>query len=252
MKKFVIGMLMVGLLVAPAFAAGVYRLPTGQKAEEGATHIVKIDYSDLTTTTSNTAQTLTTLNVDPRMGVEFKSMMLVKPFQILVNTNYTASLALTVGDGTDLDYYLASTEIDEQGTEVYLEFGRDRTTAFGTNTALTTANCATNLALSYFAAVTNVTLTTVNFAESGTNVVTAVTLHTTNVLTAATVQTVAAATAVALQTANGFVGAPKKLYTASDTVDFTFTPNQEGIVNNYTNGEVWIYFRLYDARDLTP
>ena len=42
----------------------------------------------------------------------------------------------------------------------------------------------------------------------------------------------------------------RKLYTASDFVDFTFTPNADEAVSSNTGGLIRVYFWIWDANNL--
>ena len=121
MKKFT--MLTIALLGMALFAQAAEWRATDlmEQARTGATRVYTVDYSDLTTTDTNTAQTLT-VSVPAKAAVELKSMELETAFDTS-NTNYTGSLAVTVGDGTDADLYLTSTELASDGSEVFKKFG---------------------------------------------------------------------------------------------------------------------------------
>jgi hypothetical protein len=176
-----------------AQAASFRPLLEQEKAHLGATHEATITYADFTQTNTNTAVTLT--NVFPvlaKQGVELKAMQLVTAFDT-ANTNYTGSVAVTVGDGTDADLYLTSTELASDGTEVWVKLGRS-----------------------------------VQEATSG--VVTQVVGGVTNAITVLTALT------------DDSTG--RKVYTAADTVDFTFTPNAEEALDALTVGEVRFYFKI--------
>ena len=130
MKKFVC-LIAVWLLLAwitPVFAGSIALLPLGvaEAAINGATHMVNVTYDDLDETTTNTAETLT-FSVAAKTSVELVGFRLNTAFDT-GNTNYTGSLALTVGDGTDADLYLTSTELASDGSEVWAKFGNSAPT----------------------------------------------------------------------------------------------------------------------------
>jgi hypothetical protein len=130
-------------------------LPVSEMAAKGATHVYTIKYSDLAASTStNTAVIYTNVAVKAKQGVECVAEMLVTAFDT-GNTNFTGSTLLKVGDSTDDDMYLTSTELASDGTEVFLKRGvREAQTL-----TLTTASvAATN---GTFACVTNVTIAAV-------------------------------------------------------------------------------------------
>lgn len=120
MKK--ITMFIFALLGMALFAHGAQwrALDSAEQAKTGATRVYEVAYSDLTTTTTNTAQTLT-VSVPAKAAVRFVMMELETAFDT-GNTNYTGSLAVKVGDGTDDDLFLTSTELASDGTEVFKKF----------------------------------------------------------------------------------------------------------------------------------
>jgi len=126
MKKYVWMMVVLVALAFVAFVAeaqSVKLLTINESARwNGATHVVEIGPADLTTTTTNTAQTLT-VAVLAKQGVELVASVLAEPFQD-VATNGNNTLTVIVGDGTDDDLYLASQELCVDGTEVFLKYGR--------------------------------------------------------------------------------------------------------------------------------
>jgi hypothetical protein len=121
MKKFT--MMMIALIGFALFAqAAEWRAADMmEQARYGATRVYVVEHSDLTETNANTAQTLT-VSVPAKTLVQLVSMELETAFDT-ANTNYTGSLAVTVGDGTDADLYLTSTELASDGSEVWKKFG---------------------------------------------------------------------------------------------------------------------------------
>ena len=113
--------MVIGVVVVEAGSLQIRPLTEQEKAELGANMEVQVLYTNLTTTTTNTAQTLT-MNVQAKYGVKLAAMMLKKAFDTS-NTNFTGSLAVKVGDGDDDDKYLTSTELASDGTEVWMKFG---------------------------------------------------------------------------------------------------------------------------------
>jgi len=92
-----------------------------EAADTGANRVLIVDYADLTTTTTNTAQTLT-VSIPAKAAVLLTKAVLVTAFETAA-TNVT-SCAVTVGDGTDADLYLASMEGASDGTEIWKKFGQ--------------------------------------------------------------------------------------------------------------------------------
>jgi len=243
-------------------AVEVDLLPAETKLETGATHLVRVTHADLTETVDNTAQTLgSSFAVAAKQGVELVAMVLVTPFTDDA-TNAFSTTTVTVGDGTDADLYLDSTELNSYGTEVFLKWGRSgfsqaATTAFATNGTVALTPETGNFASA-------ITPETGNFGYSisfetvgnGTNYVTNVVLNVKSAWTNAALTTSAvwtnATAAFTAQTANGLnaTGVGRKLYTSADYVDFTFTPHSSYNLAELDNGEVWFYLKLWDSTDL--
>jgi len=129
MKKRILMILALGALVAGAAEWRPVALEESA-ANGGATRVLTVDYADLTTAATNTAQTLT-VAIPAKCAVRLTAMVLDAAFDT-ANTNYTGSLAVTVGDGSDVDLYLTSTELASDGTEVWKKFGN---TAWNSGTA---------------------------------------------------------------------------------------------------------------------
>lgn len=146
----------VALAVSWAPAATVRELTSGEQAYFGATHEVGISFKDFATaTTTNTAYTISNMNVAAKMGVELVAMILDTAFDT-ANTNFTGSCAVIVGDGTDDDLFLASTELASDGTEVFVKYGRPNTSAI-------TASTVTYTNVIYGAGATTGNISTVTY-----------------------------------------------------------------------------------------
>lgn len=104
------------------------------RSQYGATHIVRGDYTDLTTSTTNTAQTLT-LDIAAKEGYSLVAFMLDEAFDT-GNTNYSGSLALTVGDNASVATFLSSTEMASDGTEIWLKYGTGSNVAYSATNSL--------------------------------------------------------------------------------------------------------------------
>lgn len=257
MKTKLMVMVMVAALVMVAGlvqAATIRPMPISEEAHFGATHLVTVKYSDLTEATANTAQSLTNLiSVAAKQSVELVAMMLVTPWAV-GNTNYTDSCLLEVGDGTDSDLYLTSTELASDGTEVFLKFGRSPealSTTSATRTNVTDAVMVTQNQ-SPLTAVTALT-TTLSYLDSTTNpatmlVCTGLTSTATTYAncTNLTVTKAAQASLTASTSTDDSYG--RKVYTAADYVDLKFTPDSNQALDDFTAGEVRIYLRIRDAR----
>ena len=163
MKKIMTMLVLLFLAGVCAFSAEVDPHTGGRF---GATHFVTVKYSDFTETTADTAETLT-FAVGANEAIEWVALELVTAFD--TDATNVSSCAVTVGDGTDADLYITSTELARDGTEVFWKFDAG-----------------------YGVAATNA------------------------------------------------VG--RKVYTSSDTVDLTFTPDAAQALSAFTAGEVRLYF----------
>jgi hypothetical protein len=217
MKKAVIltAVFAVAFLALPAAAAtNILRLGTSEAAGWDATHVLALDAADLTTEDTNTAQTIS-FDVEAGTYVRFMGMKLNRAFDS-TDTNYTHSLAVKVGDGADDDFFLASTELAADGTEVWTK----RVTAHGGTITITPQTDDVEadpvLTLQYNGAnVTNVSVATTTYS----------------------VMTNATATFSASQLG-------EKYYAADDTVDVVLTPNEEYGTDDFASGSVDLYFRI--------
>jgi hypothetical protein len=89
-------------------------------ANGGATHVLRFSHEDLTTTTTNTALAITNA-ILAGTALECVGMRMPVTFDG-ISTNYTTSLSLKVGDGSDDDLFLTATELCEDGTEVLVKW----------------------------------------------------------------------------------------------------------------------------------
>jgi len=225
------------ILAGPAWCAGyAVATPTVQPitAQEaayhgGATHVVELDHDDFSETTTNTAETVALFSVAANTGVQFVYSQLITAFQDTTDTNHTQS-ALTIGDGTDVDLFMASQELNANGTEVWVQFSR----ANGGTVAITPQTTS----LTYG---TNVTYATTNlvYLNASTNA-------TTNaVATSAALQTTSSTVATNVTALFTAAALGEKLYTAADTVDAVLTPNSADATASLNAGRVRLYFRLF-------
>lgn len=115
----------IGLVPVMA-GPSLIKLTANEAAAKGATHAVKFTWADFSTSTGTNGATYTNTTAFPvlaKQGVECVAMQLVTPFEY-TTTNGLSSVAVVVGDGTDPDLYLTSTELCVHGTEVFLKYGR--------------------------------------------------------------------------------------------------------------------------------
>ena len=105
-------------------AANLTPLDSREAALMGATHVLRINTEDLAASTAtNTALIITNNVISAKEQLECVGMVLDTAFDT-GNTNYTGSVALTVGDSSDADLYLTSTELASDGSEVFIKAGR--------------------------------------------------------------------------------------------------------------------------------
>ena len=95
-----------------------YELPANTKAATGFTHQVVVTHEDLTEATADTDQTIALLSVVAGDVVEKAAFKLVTPFEDASDAAFNDT-KVQVGDGTDTDEYIAATQVNENGTEVF-------------------------------------------------------------------------------------------------------------------------------------
>ncbi len=155
-RKKIMGLALVSLILAsataPAWGASYRPVLEQERGFVGATHVATFTYADLTETNAATAQTNSTVfTVKAKQRVELIGMELVTAFN--AGDNATGSVCVIVGDGADPDFYLDSTELNSNKTEVWSKFGR----AYQGITTATSVNM-TNVALSTETVLTGVTI----------------------------------------------------------------------------------------------
>jgi hypothetical protein len=94
-----------------------YELPANTKAATGFTHQVVVTHTDLTESTVDTDQTIALLSVVAGDVVEKAAFKLVTAFEDASDAAFNDT-NVSVGDGGDTDRFIASTEVNENGTEV--------------------------------------------------------------------------------------------------------------------------------------
>jgi len=112
---------MVLAMVGFVQAQNVRVLTANEAVAMGATHAAVLTHEDLTTATTNTAQTFN-IPLLAKQGFEVAFSRLNTPF-VDTATNGNNTLTLKIGDGSDDDLFLASQELCSDGTEVFLKFG---------------------------------------------------------------------------------------------------------------------------------
>ena len=95
----------------------VYALNDNERAATGFTHRINITHEDLTETTANTAQTIAIFTVAAGDVVNDAALAVTTPFEDASDNAFNTT-TVQVGDGDDTDQYIASTEVNVNGTEV--------------------------------------------------------------------------------------------------------------------------------------
>lgn len=91
-------------------------------AIRGFTHRIRLTHEDLTQATANTAQVIPILSVNAGSYVSDCATKLVTAFKNSADAAFNTT-AITVGDGGSANRFLTSTELNENGTEVYYKAG---------------------------------------------------------------------------------------------------------------------------------
>ena len=194
----------------------IYPLVLEEQAAAGGANIrVEITHTDLTETTTNTAQTIPLLTVAAKMAVRLVKAVLVTPFKDASDAAFNTNAA-TVGDGNSAGRFLASTELNLNGSEVPLKLGP--------STAAPAATAAT--------------VATADGSDAGTTQALA------NALKAELnkVITDLAAIRTALAGGNGYV------YTGDDTVDLVVGSMSGKALADIDVGELQLFFQVIDHR----
>lgn len=95
----------------------VYPLQLEEQAATGFTHRIRLTSEDLTETTANTAQTIAIFTVAARDYVSDAAFNLVTPFEDASDNAYN-STTIIVGDGGSTNRYIASAQINVNGSEI--------------------------------------------------------------------------------------------------------------------------------------
>jgi len=94
----------------------VYTLTNAERVN-GFTHLIKITHEDLTETTANTAQTFT-LPVEDGSLFAVIATSLVEAFEDASDAAFNTTPLVVGLTGGDVDLFLASAELNENGTEI--------------------------------------------------------------------------------------------------------------------------------------
>jgi hypothetical protein len=93
-----------------------YELPNNTKVN-GYTHKFVVTHADLTTTTANTAQSVTLLSLEQGDVVANAAYKLVTAFSDASDSTFNVT-TLAVGDD-DVDEFIDETEVNANGTEIF-------------------------------------------------------------------------------------------------------------------------------------
>jgi hypothetical protein len=126
MKKL-FACLIAGFISLPAMALETERLDSLGSAAYGATYVQTITYADLNAFGAITNVTVgITSSIPAKVGLTMVGLILEEAFQdtgALNTANATTNdLQITIGDGSDADYFLTATQIAADGTEVFVQF----------------------------------------------------------------------------------------------------------------------------------
>jgi uncharacterized protein YbdZ (MbtH family) len=125
MNKMLIGVVLAVMVVGVVGvqAKDIRQLLTEEKAAQFATHVITLDYSDVTSvTTSNTAATVVFTNAIAQYSV-VQGIRYELPAAWKATTNSMNSAALIVGVASATSNILRSTEMCVDGTEIYNAWG---------------------------------------------------------------------------------------------------------------------------------
>jgi DsbC/DsbD-like thiol-disulfide interchange protein len=111
----------------------VFELPAETKAATGFTHKAIVDHVDLTVSAADTDQTIALLSVAAGDVVEKAAIKLVTAFADASDAAFNDT-QVQVGDGGDTDRFVAATQVNVNGTEVFFKANAN-TTAFAYTTA---------------------------------------------------------------------------------------------------------------------
>jgi hypothetical protein len=106
-------------------------LPHGSDGALGANFEVIITHEDLTEATANTAQTLT-VPIEDKMSFEVVRAILDEKFEDTADAAFNTT-ALIVGDGGSTSRFLASMELNVNGSEVTMKNGTGTSLVYTTS-----------------------------------------------------------------------------------------------------------------------
>lgn len=127
-RNVMAGLVALMAVVVPALAATWVPLDTGSAAAYGANYVLEFKASDLTTTTTNSAQVFTNITLatggtqnlvlNSNQIVRFRFAQLVSP--AVGPTNWTFGLKVQIGDSTWSNRYLDSMQLATASTNSWI------------------------------------------------------------------------------------------------------------------------------------
>lgn len=108
-------------------------LPNEVKAATGFNECIQITHEDITEVTANTAQVIALLTVEAGDLVRICATLVKRVWKDVSDAAFNTT-AITIGDGGSANRFLASQELNENGTEVLYKGGAN-TTPFAYTTA---------------------------------------------------------------------------------------------------------------------
>jgi len=153
MRKAIQTVILVAALLVGSIAQAqtMKQLTEQEKADTSANWVYTLKYGDFNVASTNTAET-NTVNILAKQGFRVVAMTLPTAFETGSSALWTTSVGVVVGDGTDADLFLTSTELASDSTEVFLKYGRSGFQTLSLNT-INLSSGSTN-----YNAVTNVTI----------------------------------------------------------------------------------------------
>jgi hypothetical protein len=231
MNRVLISMVAALGLAGPGLAWDWYPLSVPEMAANGgATHVALFDYEDFTGAES--CWEAFTNAIPAKRSVEFVALKLDTAFERTAAT--TSSVSLKIGDGSDDDLFLTATELASDGTEVFIKYGPPHGATVTSTATTQTDDFGTALTMQ----TATITYMGVDFLGYTNTVVTNVLMTVAPAVTNLTIASSASA---------GELG--RKLYAASGSLVFTFTPNlsEPEALADMTAGQVRLYFRVFES-----
>lgn len=122
MKKL-FSIISVGLIALSASAIDYQPLDVMGRATYSATHQSVLTFSDLSAVAATNTSLAITQAVPAKVGMALVGLVLEKAFDGSgVSTAITQSVTIKIGDGSDDDLFLTSTELASDSSEVFIKY----------------------------------------------------------------------------------------------------------------------------------